>query len=312
MASLARTDRGQLIVIGAVALAILLVVIALSLNTALLGVVHVAQADSSLTQERGALAYQSSVDRGVAGILEHLDDGATTYTAIEAAVTTELDAWDAVVADGYHREAVSTGVTVQDVTFISTVIHDEVGPFADQSGATNWTLAEDVSTIHAYEITIEEAATFNVSDCTDADCFQLDIHDGTDEWSMAVRAGDNESLWLSFPGTQCQQLDTPVTIDVMAGTTSDPSCTFTPVTEEVAGPYTVSYGYADGVEGTYQMTATGKLVEDTIADDPRYGTTGSPRIEATPAGATVDLRYRSPGLQYATETTVELEGVTDA
>lgn len=312
-------DRAQLLIVAAIGIAILLTVLALALNTAVYGGVHVAQTDNSLHEERAALEYQHGVDRAVAGLIAANADTEIDYDDIERDLRRDVDRWNDLTRREYAGDDAVTNASITDVTFESRIVQDENQSFAvqsDRSDRSNWTVADDVSTVEAFELGLHNDS-LATDDCSPGggDCFTLEIEgDGGETWRLFANAtadGEGVTITVESPdGTTdtCETIESTASVNVTAGTFDDGSgpCSFTSFRDgDVDPPYTVQYVNADNVTGAYDLTVSGKVVEESIAEDDRYGTTGSPRLEARIHTATVAVEYRSPDLTYRTELRVD-------
>lgn len=313
MANVARRsdDRAQLLIGAAIGIAILLVALALALNTAVYGGVHVSQTDNSLREERAALQYQSSVERAVTGLSAANAGNETGYEELENDLRTDVERWDALSKRAYAGDGAVTNVSIGEVTFESRIVQDEDGPFVDRSDRSNWTLASETSAVEEFELRIRNEA-LRTADCSSAvGCFTLELEGGGgDVWQLSANAtstGDGVVIAVESPEGStdtCETADQTASVNVTDGSFDDGSgieCSFTPLLDEVDPPYTLRYTNAENVIGTYDLTVNGTVVEDTVAEDDRYGTTGSPRIEPRIRTAVVSIEYRSADLTYRTQ-----------
>lgn len=314
-----RNDRGQLLIVAAVGLAILLVVLALSLNTAVYGEVHVTQTDDSLDEERGVLHYQNSVERGVAGLLPLSAGNETEYAELEDDFHEEVDTWDELSSVEHARDGVVTDLTVLGVTFENRISQDEHGTFEahdDHSTPENWTVASGASDVGEFQMEIHDEDLADVENCTPGeDCFTLTVegNDGN-TWHLFAHTDPNTQTSevhvepsAGVAGT-CEVEDGPIQVNVTGGTFEHEDCTdeFTSFVEDdgLEPPYSLNYTNADAVTGTYYLDAYGEVLDGTIEDDDRFATSGSPTIQPRIAVATLSVEYRSPSVTYRTELTV--------
>lgn len=310
-------DRAQLLLVSAIGLAILLVLLALALNTAAYGGVHVAQTDTGPDEERAAVQYQGAAERALAGLMASGYENATDYDELEDDFREDVGKWDRLAKTEYARDGAATAVTVTNVSFESRIVDDDAGGFEDQNGSTGWTVAENVSDVSAYTMNVtDDENLVETDDCASSgDCFTVEVEGGGgDVWYLFAFSpnGSNQVNvtveQANGSQTTCGPSDPSVDVDLVDGV-FDPggeNCTFTSFLEDggLDPPYTVRYVDADDVNGTYDLTVSGTVVEDTIADDDRYNATGSPRVEPALEAANVSIGYRSPDLRYRTETRV--------
>lgn len=311
-------DRAQLLIVAAIGIAILLTLLALALNTAVYGEVHVAQTDNSLHEERAAIGYQHSVDRAVTGLIAANAGNETGYEDLESDLRGDVDRWNDLTRREYAGDGAVTNASIIDVTFESRIVQDENQPFSVQSNRSNrsdWTVAENTSAVETFELQIHDDS-LATDDCSPGgDCFTIEVEgDDGETWRLFANAtanGEGVTITVESPdGTAdtCETTESTASVNVTAGTFDDGSgpCSFTSFVDgELDPPYTVRYVNADNVTGTYDLTVSGTVVEGTIAEDDRYATTGSPRTEARIDTATVAVEYRSPDLTYRAQFRVD-------
>lgn len=304
MADVERGDRGQLLIVSAIGLAILLTALALALNTAAFAGTHAAESDNGLHEQRAAIGYQASAERAVADLMAVNN---TTESDLRAAV----EDWEELTRAEYARDGAVTHVSVTDTTVENRIVQDDTRNFTDRSGAENWTVASNATSVEGYEMLLEATALSSSDDCATAGaCFTLTVEDEDgDAWRLfASNTSENESVEITVETSNgstetCTAAASSAPINVTDGVFVDDSgaeCSFTSFTEDdgVTAPYTIRYDSATNVTGTYTLTVTGNVVEGSIEDDERYATTGSPRITPQIRAANVSISYRSPQLTY--------------
>lgn len=296
-------NRAQLLILAAIGLALLLVIMTLVLNTAVSGEIHVAQADESSAHERGAMQYQDSVERGVAGLIQSMNDSPEAYQDFEEGLENELDAWEELAASEYERDSVVTEVSLLNVRYENEtrIIHDDPDfNFTDAQLTRNWTVAAEVTTVRTFQMNVTDGELVDTSECSSGDeCFTLTVEGGDGEmWSLEIFENDGIVLRDSEEGTDSTDSRT-LSLNLTAGTCAETDCEFTSFTDYLEPPYNISYTNGHNSNGTYELVVT-----DTIEDDERYSDDGSPRLEEEIVGiesAEVAIRYQSVVLNYETE-----------
>lgn len=298
--------RGQLIVVAAIGLAILLVAVAFTLNTAVFANIHTAQTDTGVQEERGVVHYQHSIERAMGDVLVSINT-ATEYETLESDLDDGVATWHRSARSEYLRDGVATEVALTDVRYETTVVQNETRKFTTRDGSdTNWTVVETVPEVREFVVELSGDDLVETDLCEGNDgCAGIEITDGNgDIWQLAAYDDGGVTVTVVSPsGTTTDfAADSPVEIDVSNGTIDDGTTVqeFTPFSDEMDAPYTVRYTNPDNASGTYTLTVDGKIVDDTIEADDRYSVDGSPRIEADVASADLDVRYRSSALTYET------------
>ena len=305
-------DRGQILLVSAIGLAILLTALALTLNTAVFAGIHAAEADDTRNAERGAIQYQHSAERAVAGLIAEINQDTETYEILESELAVAIAAWDGLSRSEYARDGQTTNSSLERVKYETRIVQDESGDFSDHAGDTTWIVADNVSTVRGFEMQVDEEALVETSDCTGSDtCFSL-LVEGTDGESWRLYVYDDEGVHITVESSSGDTetygpAETPAKLNITDGVFdvngSDEAFT-TFLDDELEGPYTLTYTNADNVNGTYELTVDGKIVEDTIEADDRYSVDETPKIEARIVAADVTLRYRSADLTYESEVEV--------
>jgi hypothetical protein len=305
--TLRRRDRGQLMIITAISLAMLLVLMALALNTAVYGMIHVGGADDNLREERNAVRYEDGVQQGVAGLIPVVNDAtAADYDALRANLSRAVTNWSRVSGRQEATDGVATNASLAEAHFETGVVHDdESRAFTNRSGATDWTVADEFREVDRFEMRIDRARLVNTSDCSaDGTCFELTADGG---WKLtAYRTNQKVVIRVdASSSTKCETTDPSVTVNLTAGGFDHPDCstkTFTPVNEDGDAPYIIQYANADNVNGTYELHGDGRVDED---DYYAADSGASPRVAPRLDAADVTVTYRSADLNYTTVIRVE-------
>ena len=290
-------NRGQLLIIAAVGLAILLVVMALALNTAVFGGVHVAGTDASLHEERAALEYQDAIERGVGGIFPSLRSTGD-YDELEAVLDQEVANVSGPVDRQFTNDGVATSTSAEPLFETSVAHNDSTREFTNKTGDSDWALAENVSNVTSYEMEIFEDNLAQVNECATEDaCFTLEVNG---DWQMSVNSTSNNIFIIVNGNPECSTSNESIQIDLVEGT-GDGDCEFPAFTEEPYSQYTIEYTNADNSSGTYNLTVDGELDDEDFYD---AGSGASPRLAAELVGADVTIEYRSATLHYTNEVRV--------
>lgn len=302
--------RGQLLIVGGVALALLLIGLALAMNTAVFAEVHVGQTSGGSGDEESLLRLHDDLDRFLVTITPDGPVNHTDFDELTENTSRELTVWEEAVAGIAATDGQSVSVTLSRVEFISHIVQNESASFEDHQGRTDWTLAANVDRIHRSEMTVQAGAL--APGCNNSQgCFQLDVtgQDGN-AWRMNVSEPDtSEDIAVTIElanGTQesFSTTDSEVNINLTAGTIQDQNGThsFTSFLDDpgLDPSYTIGYTNADNVRGTYNLSVHGKVVDETIAADDRYDVNESPRIDPEIAALIADVDRDTPRLSTTT------------
>lgn len=317
-------SRGQLLIVTALALAVLLSLLTVALNTAVFGGVHVAQADDAGREERAAAGYRDAVRRGVDGLIPAVNEPFVEYDTLNQSLRGEVGNWSDMAREEYARDGTATSASLVGSSFETRIVHNDTSDddfvgvdddFQDQSGSPDWTVAADVSDARGYDMEVNDDLLKNTPDCgAGTGCFNLTVEGANGgEWRMSVHDDSGVAIDVeSANGTTytCDTPDSSARINVSDGTFDGGPCTFASYREDPAldAPYTLRYTNANNVTGTFNLTVEGRLASTIGTDgndgDDRYGTTGSPRLSPRIDGANVTVQYRTADLIYRTQVEV--------
>lgn len=233
-----RADRGQLLIVAAIGLAILLTTLTLALNTAVYAEIHVSETDNSLHEQRDVIRYQESVRRAVVGMIASDAGNVATESALRANITT----WNELTGPEYARDGVATNASLSTATVENEIVQNETRVFEDQRGASNWTVASNASGVDGYETEIQAAELATTDDCASkAECFTLTVEDDDgDAWQMFVySSSENETVEVDVETAggsthSCNAEASSAAVNVTAGVfvDGDETCSFASFTQD--------------------------------------------------------------------------------
>lgn len=294
------TERGQLLLVTALAVALGIVALVLLLNTAI-------YTQNLASREYGtggdaALVFRQEAVSGAGGILDRVNGREyPDYATLTPDVTENVSRLGDVLERRYagRGTSVRTAVTDSERGFLfrqTDASRDLTGP----AGAPDWSVVSGARRSRGYELRVDpdagtgptDAFTVNVTDTIDDSGTDWRVYvyeDGSD----VVVAVQNES----DPQTEVYRTAADnVTIDLTAGTvdgTYQPKLAWA---KNVPTPYRVQYRNGDLATGTYNLTVR-QDVGTVPHTAPGPGVTSPYHV---PALYSLDLRlrYRSPDLTY--------------
>lgn len=302
--------RGQLLLVGAIGMGVLLVVLAVLLNTAVYSQTLAAQQDG-YEDEREAMQFQNAAERALAEVLVRVNErNSSTHDELHANLESAVQEWDAAANRHAALDGAAGTVSLEGTANGTKVVQDDdFRNFTDATGSAAWTPAENVSNLREFRMNVSREALHDVENETCAasgECFNVTIRNETNAWRLYVYTDDGEIRIENESGDAgpCSVVAESARIDVNAGTVGGEECEHLSFAG-VAAPYAVEFGNADRVRGEYELR-----VDRRLSNDARFEDDGSPRIEPIVYAATASITYRTPDLAYETELRVE-RGETD-
>ena len=287
-------SRGQLLLVGAFGVAVLLLVLAGVLNT-------VTYTESLATREgdvhdgRDIEAFQADTRAAVGGIVDRVN--ADNGTAAEKTVRVERSVgnWSTAAGREQALDTTAATATVVNATATSTGQQDPSRPFTNASGEPKWTLATSVTETRAFTVNVTQSSLVTGNCTGSGSCYTLVVDNGSATWTVAVNRTTVVVDGPSASGT-CPITSDPVRINVTDGTVNGDPCSPLTFAEGVASPYELRYRNGNNATGTYELTVEGAPVEGNYGDNPS--------LSATVRDVTVRVSYRTPQLAYRTEIVV--------
>ncbi|WP_254537779.1 DUF7261 family protein [Halomarina litorea] len=332
MAAVSARERGQLILVAGLSLAVVLVTLALVLNTAIYTEnVASREVDSGA---RDALEAHHAAVEGTGVVMDGANDRSSPldYGTLESRFGTNVRWWSENASsytafNGRSLRVSSTGDVVHGVR----VVDRTSGHFLPRDGnTTDWTVASSVH-VRDFEMTVTSGASVDettVSDELDDGTwseetfFSVDFDDG--DWRMAVYNDSSVSeLTVGvYDGTSFATCPTTSTselrIDVGEGTVNGVRCDALATIESVSGPYDVHFANGDTVTGTYELTVD-RTIDGTAnpngtftdaVDRANYGSfcgspstyyllgKGYPAVSPALYAGTVNISYHAESIEY--------------
>ncbi|WP_049970454.1 DUF7261 family protein [Haladaptatus cibarius] len=292
----ARDDRGQLLLVGAVVIAISLVAVVVVLNTVLY-TENVTNSEPIATTGDArdiALVVGGDIEPVVhrTNYAERHDSVAESRTAVAESIA-EYETLLGVTVT--RRTPASLHVEVSNRTVGTGVEHDS-GTFVDAENESNWTLARSADA-RRYLLSVNRSSLAT----TDSDAFRIDIEDGTENWNLSVLRQDDDVVLRTDGSTvaassTCTVTSERVRIDIKNGSAA--GCSF-PFTDGVGDDYDITYENGANASGTYSM-----LFNGTDAEIPpssvNSGSSESPYLTHAVYELDARLTYTTPELTYRT------------
>lgn len=295
-------DRGQILLVGGLAIAVAFVVIALVLNSSVY-VENVANRENVVVGEEGPTVYQGDVRRGVGRAVRAGNANQSTFADrkadVEQGVATLADA-----LGGYHAER----GRVVDVSVVghsegTRVFRTSDGEFTEPNGSDDdWTL-ESSARFRRFgmNVTRSDLATGTLTDVfwiriedDDGDVWKVKI--SRDSLSTETRvetippSGVNSATCVDTSGSTTE-------INVTAARVAGEHCEALDFFESVDSPYAVSFRNA----GPLNVSGRYDFVVNDPSPSPDYAGDGEIATQEVVYATRVEAVYYAPDVEYVAE-----------
>lgn len=311
----ATDDRGQLVVITGLVIAVVLVGLVILVNTAIY-TENLATRDPDIGDGE-AIEYADTVRTGIGGLIDRENaDEYDEYSHVTANVTVGVETLDTTLQRTYVERGVDATLNESGITYDEGRLvrqTDENRQFESATGISDeWDVAHDVNGTRAFTATVDDASLNETTDENLGDAFHVAVeenatgnmtweayvyeNESTNEIAVAIGTNDTE------PTERCSVAAATATVDFTAGTLDGADC---PGFEWADGNppdgYDIVYRNGNRATGTYNMTVSivqGSVNAAQLNDEPGNG---SPYHVPAVYGAQVDVTYRTPDLLFRTE-----------
>jgi hypothetical protein len=303
--------RGQLLLVGAFALAVTLVALTVALTASNYTGTLATESDE-ITQGGHAISVRESVEHDVERLLVRANSGETGYGPRETILSNSVP----VIADGvaaHHADdgrRVAAELTGSPFTDGVRIKQTGTGAFTDPIDSDEkWRLASS-TTVRNATFVFEKTSSPSVLATTPSDGYKLVLGDwsaDTAAWELALyRDGTDWKLRVTGPSGTSKTCSRPalslggeMTVDVDAATVDGEYCDALAFFEPTAS-HDVWFEEGLAVRGRYWLTVQG----DQSSIGRTYSATSPDHADEVLYSATLDFRYVSATVDYETEITV--------
>lgn len=301
------SDRGQLMLVAALTIAVGMVVLVALLN----GAIYTQNLAMRSPDAGGhdALQFRDATVGAAGEIIDAENDAEyDSQDEVRANVTQGIERYDELVARANAGVATyaaidESSLSVHDGTLLRQT--DPARAYTSSGGATNWTLATSVPDIRAFSLVVEGGLQSTSDPAREAFNATL-VGSGGAEWSVYVYDDGGLTVGVrnatgpvntACPGAYSA---TPVSINLTAGTVNGASCPALSFAAGTTAPHAVNYTRGARALGTYNLTVNTTpptaTVTSTSFNGP--GPANSPYELPAVYDATFTLVYETSQLRY--------------
>ncbi|MFB6180176.1 MAG: hypothetical protein ABEI77_10685 [Halorientalis sp.] len=255
-----KRDRGQLLLVGAVIIAAIIIGLVVVINTVLV-TENVAKGES-LDRARDTAQFDSQARRNVRSLVLRLNHDNRTVTADElnTSVHENFTSYGRLLAETYAlREPIWVNISYHNdsSTWGQRIVRNPDGKFTSPGGSNDWMAVSDYSQIGRFVLNL------NVSQ-TETSPFYLNFTNRSGEHiNISLRAqnsGGNSNILINSPkqtgAAVCESANGRVLLDVLSGTAYTGDCEFEgPRTIDLQEPYTLRITDGNRGYGKYGIVA---------------------------------------------------------
>lgn len=316
MADVAR-ERGQLFLVGAFALAVLFVALAVLLNAAIFTENLATQGAEPSPGE--AIEYHEAAvaasERTLTGV-NYANN--SSHGTLDTALRRGIEEWSLAAATHRAAQGHAASVTVASTTNGTRLTQDVERGFTNKSGnSTDWQVAENVHarnfTMNVSQTSLEpDSSPGSVSDYRSSDYLRVEFEDaGGANWTAYIhQSGGNVSVEVvddsnSLPAASCEADpggDDHATIDFTGARVGNQSCPALDFFGDMNDPYTIRIeraleGGNETGRGTYSLVVDEVPVALASTSEFDAGS-GQPFYTDAVYSATLNVTYRAPDTDY--------------
>ena len=310
-------DRGQLLVIVGLILAVSFIGLAVALNAAIFSE-NLSTRESVDAEE--AAAYTADVEPAIDDAYDETNDGsAATVADARGKFTALLGEWETAREREAAREGADFGLdrTAHVGWRLEQDANRSFTP-ANDADATDWTVAGDARDVAGFRLNVSRDDLYdgvgNFS-TLENDAFQVNVSNGTDYWELYVFRDSGNSTVVVYEGDpddpddlgdllsepdSCAVTTDRAVVDLRAATLDGDDCDALAFDDDLEGNVSVRYenvqdGGTERVNGTYRVVVNGSDAVATTGGQPdRFNATGgsAPTAAAIVYAVSYDAHYR--------------------
>lgn len=315
---LREADRAQLFLVGALALSVIFVVLAVLLNTAIY-TGNIATRDPGPGTDE-VVEYEGEAASMAGTTLTTVNDrNNSSYAELRSTYGNTIAVWSETANAHKVADLADAHLSIVTTNRGSKIGQEQQNGFVNDTGGGNWTVANDTAA-RAFRMNVTQSSLFDTTSGALSESFYVGFNDSSGEWKAYVyqNGGSNVSVDVIYPnGTQVGS-----TCSVDAGANDhavielssariggQPCPAFTKLFRGLSAPYNVTYtnaldGGTEQIEGTYSVVVDRRLSKlETGADD----AAGEPYAAPALYSADIQLTYRSSVVTYRTNLRVAPE-----
>lgn len=305
--------RGQVLIVMSLVMAVMLVAMALYLNTAIF-TENLATRQADIAGADGAASYKSATVEATAGAMRYANHhNNSSYDDLQAALDRDLANWTDATERLEATRSRSANVSLDATTNGTLVIQDDNRKFTNESGIADWEVANATAGVRKFRMNVTESGlgdswpgnapkqddlfTVTFNDTSTVRQVQIYSNKSKDDVHVTVLDGNDNDL-----GTCSVTNVEHAVVDVTGATLAGKECEPLEFFGDLASVYWIDFTNANNVNGTYRMIVNQEYSNFNFLVGHNYDTTGTSSPYITHAVYAVEVRvaYETTRIDYAT------------
>jgi hypothetical protein len=304
-------SRAQLFLVGALALAVVFITLAVLLNTAIYTENLATRSDGVGTTD--LIEYQGAAAGHADATMRSVNRrNNTTYAALEANYSESVGTWSDLVSThkAAHSHVVAT--TVEGTTRGARIVQDTNRSFTDRSGVPDWELAADANA-RAFSLEVDRASLnrTDAGNLTSDAPFTVAVTENGSTYHTYVYRDSTDTNRINVTVTEpggnvlgtCSAATSRARLDVTDARFVGDACAPLSFLADLDGGYDIAYEDGANAEGVYRLVVDRPYgeVRDGGTHYHAVGGGSSPVLARALYAANVSISYRTPEAYYQSE-----------
>lgn len=318
--------RGQMLLVAAFGIAVMLVTLALILNTSIY-TENIATRGSDIGGGNDAIRYRASTQSSVAGTIEYANyNNNSSYTYLEDNVTAGVDGYTNLSGRQQASDGAVANVSVKELHRGTRVYQNSDRNFTNVSETETWIVASDVTDLRGFEVNIATNELTQLDPGDGSDDFDdnpeffivFDVPSDPDDAHISIYEDENTGEYTvnvkdpwGNPRRTCRvpSSTSRLVIDVTGGTVNGEDCDPLDFVGNLSTPFVVSFNDTiaaandPSVVGTYNFTVNQSVstFDANLPEDHYTNESGLPERTEAIYSTTVHLTYETHRVRYETD-----------
>ncbi|PSP80096.1 hypothetical protein BRC81_02580 [Halobacteriales archaeon QS_1_68_20] len=305
--------RGQLMIVMSLVLAVMLVAMALYLNTAIF-TENLATRKGDIAGAGGAASYKFAVVDGASSAMTYANynNNSSSYQDLEDRFEADVANWSDATRRLESARARSANVSVSEIHEGVRINQSENRSFTNESDVEDWTLADGVDGVRNFRMNVtadelgdswpgnapHDDPRFSVTFDDGSTVRELQVYGNhsTDNVHVTVLDGAGNKL-----GTSCTVTNREyATVNVTGATLAGQDCEAMEFFDDLSRPYDVYYRNGSYNVGTYELVVNQSYGTFGANVGHHYAVGDSPYYTRALYSADLEVTYRTARIDYVT------------